>query len=162
MSSLKTTSLKTKSIIHQSLTVSCGLLFASLTLTGNALAADAPVAKAAHAHPVTHVVRRAPARQPDLGQIIETLFGFPFAVGVGGGSQGAGEYVPSTESPTYDTGPTIDYGAEASQMAADAAQANGERELNDCTALTASMAAAEEQNDAANAATLQTVINAGM
>jgi hypothetical protein len=34
--------------------------------------------------------------------------------------------------------------------------------MNDTNALTASMAAAEEQNDEANAATLQTEINAGM
>ena len=34
--------------------------------------------------------------------------------------------------------------------------------MNDTNALTASMAAAEEQNDEANAAALQTEINAGM
>jgi hypothetical protein len=34
--------------------------------------------------------------------------------------------------------------------------------MNDTNALTASMAAAGEQNDAANAATPQTEINAGM
>ncbi len=34
--------------------------------------------------------------------------------------------------------------------------------MNDTNAMTASMAAAEQENDAANAATLQTEINAGM
>ena len=34
--------------------------------------------------------------------------------------------------------------------------------MNDTNALNASMAAAEQENDAANAATLQTEINAGM
>ena len=36
------------------------------------------------------------------------------------------------------------------------------QEMNDINALNASMAAAEQENDAANAATLQTEINAGM
>jgi hypothetical protein len=36
------------------------------------------------------------------------------------------------------------------------------QQMNDTNALTASMAAAEQQNEEANAATLQTEINAGM
>jgi hypothetical protein len=43
-----------------------------------------------------------------------------------------------------------------------AASSTASQEINDTDALTASMAAAEEENDEANAATLQTEINAGM
>jgi hypothetical protein len=51
---------------------------------------------------------------------------------------------------------------DASDAAAAAAAAVSGQNLNDSMALTASMAAAEQQNDAANAAALRTEINAGM
>jgi hypothetical protein len=158
------TFLKTKSIAKKSLTVSCGLLIASLALTGNALAANAPVAKTAHARPVTHVVRRAPA-QPDLGQIFGGFFGFPFAVGVAGGphavgvaSQDTGGYDPTFDSPS----PSVDVDNSQSQAAIDASDQAMQQEDQDLQALDQSIAASEQQNDAANAATLQTEINAGM
>jgi hypothetical protein len=47
------------------------------------------------------------------------------------------------------------------QLASDA-ENQAIQQMNDTNALTASMAAAEEENDEANAATLQTEINAGM
>ena len=96
MTSLKTTSLKTKSLINKSLTVSCGLLIASLALTGNALAADTHVNKTANAHPVTHVVHRAPARQPEA---ISSL-GFGVAVLLKGPSW---EFGNDRSNPNYGT-----------------------------------------------------------
>jgi hypothetical protein len=149
------TFLKTKSIAKKSLTVSCGLLIASLALTGNALAANAPVAKTAHARPVTHVVWRAPA-QRDLGQIFGGFFGFPFAVGVA--SQDTGGYDPTFDSPS----PTVEVDNSQSQAAIDASDQAIQGMDQDLQALDQSIAASEQQNDAANAATLQTEINAGM
>jgi len=70
----------------------------------------------------------------------------------------SGGYDPSFDSPSTST--PIDNSA--SDAAAASAAAVSEQNLNDETAMTASMAAAEQQNDAANAATLQTEINAGM
>jgi hypothetical protein len=70
----------------------------------------------------------------------------------------SGGYDPSFDSPSTLT--PIDNSA--SDAAAASAAAVSEQNLNDETAMTASMAAAEQQNDAANAATLQTEINAGM
>jgi hypothetical protein len=159
--SLNTTSLKTKSIIHKSLTVSCGLLIASLALTGNALAANAPVAKTAHARPVTHFVRRAPARHPDLGQIFGSFFGIPFAAGVAGGSyvvgsQDTGGYDTIIDSPS----PAVEVDNSESQAAIDASGQAIQQMDQDLQALDQSIAASEAQNDAANAAALQTEINA--
>jgi hypothetical protein len=68
------------------------------------------------------------------------------------GMRGTGTYAGSDySSPTYDTS-VSDSDAEVQSI----------QSMNDTNALTASMAAAEEQNDEANAATLQTEINAGM
>jgi len=65
-------------------------------------------------------------------------------------------------SPSYDPSTPTDNGAAASQAASDADN-QAIQEMNDTNAMNASMAAAEEQNDAANAAaSLQTEINAGM
>jgi hypothetical protein len=63
------------------------------------------------------------------------------------------------ESPTYDTSVPVsgDGGA-----AAAAAESQAIEQMNDTNAATASAAAAEAENDEANAATLQTEINAGM
>ncbi len=70
----------------------------------------------------------------------------------------SGGYDPSFDSPS----PSTPIDNSASDAAAASAAAASEQNLNDEMALTASMAAAEQQNDAANAATLQTEINAGM
>jgi hypothetical protein len=69
-----------------------------------------------------------------------------------------GGYDPTFDSPS----PSTPIDNSASDSAAASAAAAAQQSLNDETALTASMAAAEQQNDAANAATLQTEINAGM
>ena len=70
---------------------------------------------------------------------------------------GGGSYAYS--SPSYDNSAPIATGNDA-QAAADA-ENQAIQQMNDTNAMTASMAAAEAQNDAANAATLQTEINAG-
>jgi hypothetical protein len=167
------------------------VLVAALALTGNAaMAAAAPnhkVATAKHvAHAVTHVTHAAPHhRRPaahvahyryrpsnrlgfDVGQFIQGMLGggpVPYANlvrdvermhGVRGGG---GSYA---ESPTYDNSAPVSSFNDAQAAADAAAENNAITEMNDTNALTASMAAAEEQNDAANAATLQTEINAGM
>jgi hypothetical protein len=65
-------------------------------------------------------------------------------------------------SPTYDDSPAVAASAASEAQAASDAENQAIQQMNDTNAMTASMAAAEEQNDEANAATLQTEINAGM
>ncbi len=162
MTSLKTmTSLKIRSLIP------CGMIVASLALSGNAIAADANVKSAPahshHARVVTHAAPRrhyAAARQPDdFGQFIQSLFGGGWTVRTSRGDAGsdAGSY---DWSPSVDTSVPTDNGAAAAQAASDA-EVQAIQQMNDENALNASMAAAEQQNDAANAAALQTEINAG-
>jgi len=91
---------------------------------------------------------------PQYAAIVQNAMRHPSSRG------SSGTYDPSWDSPSYDTSAPIDNSAED---AAAAAAANAEtQEANDLSALDASIAAAEEQNDEANAATLQTEINAGM
>jgi len=156
------TSLFTKSLIVKSL-VRSGIVVASLALAGNVFAADGPAAtaaKAAHASH-THLVaqtRHPAAQQPvNLGQLIQGLFGGGFAVQETGGS---GSY---DWSPSFDySSPTVDVDNSQSQAAIDASDQAMQQEDQSLQDLDASIAAAEQQNDAANAATLQTEINAGM
>jgi hypothetical protein len=107
----------------------------------------------------------------DVGQLVGTMLGMvpPQYAGIvqsamrqaashGSSGTSSGTYDPSFDSPTTST--PIDNSA--SDAAADAAAAASEQNLNDDTAMTASMAAAEQENDAANAAATQIDINAGM
>jgi hypothetical protein len=107
----------------------------------------------------------------DVGQLVGTMLGMvpPQYAGIVQSAMrqaashrsygtSSGGYDPSFDSPSTST--PIDNSA--SDAAAASAAAASEQNLNDEMALTASMAAAEQQNDAANAATLQTEINAGM
>ena len=66
-----------------------------------------------------------------------------------------------SSSPSYDTSSVTSSAASDAQAASDA-ENQAVQQMNDTNALNASMAAAEEENDEANAATLQTEINAGM
>ena len=136
------------------------LLVTSLALGGNA----------AMARPVHHTVApRAPAAPSaapfggDIGQIIQSMLGGVPAqyqgvvrnamrTRAGRGSQGS--YDGSQDwSPSYDTSsPTIDNSANDEAAAI--------QSMNDENALNASMAAAEQQNEAAQAAAIQTEINA--
>lgn len=103
----------------------------------------------------------------DIGQLVGAMFGM-VPPQYAGSVQSAGRRAASQQSSgTYD--PTFDSPSNAmpidnsaSDAAAAAVAAASEQDLNDSMALTASMAAAEQENDAANAATLQTEINAGM
>lgn len=142
-----------------------GLVVASLVLSGvtasEAHAADVHAKTHRPAHMVTHVARRhvAPAQQqPDfIGQFFQGLFGGPQVATMGRGSRSEqGQYVGSDDSPTYDTSPPP---SDDSQASVDA-EVQAIQQMNDENALNASMQAAEQQNDAANAATLQTDINA--
>src|ERR1700735_1371902 len=100
------------------------------------------------------MAHRPAAQRPDaLAQFFQGLFGGGLAVrGTGGGSY---EW-----SPSYDNSPTADASSAANDSLAASEQEDQEiQSMNDTNALNAPMAAAEEQNDAANAATLQTEIN---
>ena len=143
-----------------------GLLVASLALTANvAMAASIPVHKTAHA--VRHIVPRQPLGQPnaDIGQFIQSMFGgglmqYSRLVQDAGRNRYSRRSSGSYEnSPSYDSSPAVDTSASDSQAASDA-EAQAIQSMNDTNSLNASMAAAEAQNDAANAAALQTEINA--
>ena len=148
-----------------------GLVIVALAFSATgAMAAN--VTKATHVvHAPVHVAaRRLPVAQPtvNLGQIIASFLGggwpTPYASQYAGKAQLArGSSDSYVSSPTYDSSPTVDTSSAAtdSQAASDA-EVQAIQSMNDTNALNASMAAAEQQNDAANAATLQTEINAGM
>jgi hypothetical protein len=166
--------------------ITAGIVAASLALTANAAMAAPtqanPIPRVAQASlgrvapapfsRAPHVAARgySPRNQldADIGQFIQGMFGggpVPYAnlirdiqrMPASRGSSG------SSYSPTYD----YSSDAPASCAACDAQAASDQevqeiQQMNDTNALNASMAAAEQQNDAANAATLQTEINAGM
>jgi hypothetical protein len=156
-----------------------GIVVASLTLAGNgAMAASAHVhhsahvTHVAHARAAVHVAARRyqPRAQLDAGiaQFIQSMFGGGWPVQYSGlvrgavastSHQSAGSY---DSSPSYDTSSPTTVDTSASDQAASDAEVQAIQSMNDTNALNASMAAAEQQNDAANAATLQTEINAGM
>ena len=109
----------------------------------------------------THVVRRhtVPAQQIDpVAQFFQGLFGGAPVVRTARNRANDDQYVP--ESPTYDTATPA--GSSNDAQAASDAEVQAIQQMDDENALNASMQAAEQQNDAANAATLQTEINAGM
>jgi hypothetical protein len=162
--------------------ISSGFIVAALALAGSgAIAADAQTRHSPAAVHVTH--RHAAARvaaryrQPpfagynDLGPFIEGFFSGVLppeysrrlvSAGIRGSASRRG-----SNSGSYDWSPSPDYTSTAASSAATDAQAASDQEaqqmqqMNDENALNASTAAAEQQNEAANAATLQTEINAG-
>jgi len=171
-----------RSLIHKSF-ISTGLVLASLALGGHAMAATAHVkarttppngrfhaaARPAYPYPVGGYFGAGPGI--DVGQLVGTMLGMvpPQYAGIvqsamrqaashRSSGTSSGTYDPSFDSPTTST--PIDNSA--SDAAAASAAAVSEQNLNDDMAMTASMAAAEQENDAANAAALQTEINAGM
>ena len=114
----------------------------------------------------------------DVGQFIQSMLGGGWPVpaayanlvrdamraSAARGSAAVSDYSPSYDmAPSSDTSAAVDNRAAASQAAADAAaESQAIQQMNDTNALTASMAAAQAQNDADTAATMQTEINAGM
>lgn len=156
--------------------ISAGILGVSLALSGNAAIAATQAdplpntAQGLHARPPVHVAAR--KLQPrgrldvDLSQFVRGMLGggpIPYAnlirdVRSMPASSGSSNY-----SPSYDYSSTAPAGCAACDAQAAADEENQQiQEMNDINAQTASMAAAEEENDEANAATLQTEINAGM
>jgi hypothetical protein len=182
MNLLNTKSLKTTSLI------STGLIVASLGLTGNAaMAANLPVHKAAatthvvHPRVATHVVARRPGPPAqfgfDVGGFIQAMFGGSLPpqyarivqnavrgaashkyAGSGGSARDTGGYDPTFDSPS----PPVVVDNSQSQAAIDASDQAMQQANQSMQDLDASIAAAEQQNDAANAAMVQMDINAGM
>jgi hypothetical protein len=100
----------------------------------------------------------------DVQQLIAAVLGGGLALHYGGrlAVSGSGPHDYSS-SPSYDNSPAVDNSSAANDALAASEEENQIiQENNDTMAETASMAAAEEENDEANAATLQTEINAGM
>jgi hypothetical protein len=159
MRSINSKSFVTRSLVTKSL-VRTGIFVASLALAGNAFAAnDSHVA--ANALHTTHVTQTRAAAQHSVpvAQIFQGLFGLPFPVAVTAGAAGdTGGYDPTFDSPS----PTVDVDNSQSQAAIDASDQAMQQEDQSLQDLDASVAAAEQQNDAANAAMVQTDINAGM
>jgi hypothetical protein len=143
----------------------CGVIVTSLALATNAFAADIPIPHPAAAAHVTHSVvarnqRPAFVHPAGIGQLFQGLFGLPIPVTVGS-ARDTGGYDPTFDSPTYDSS-AVDVDNSQSQAAIDASDQAMQQEDQSLQDLDASVAAAEQQNDAANAATLQTELNAGM
>jgi hypothetical protein len=96
---------------------------------------------------------RYPVAGVDVGQLIGPLFGgMPVQYRGRAAASHGGSSDTASDSPTYDTPSPSDSSAAAAAIQ----QANDESALND------SVAAAEQQNEAAQAAAIQTEINAGM
>ena len=173
-----------KSLFNKSL-VSTGLIIFSFALNrGAATAANLPVLRAAPrlrrvriAHAPVHVAarRRAPAAQLnfDVGQFVQAMLGGPLppqyaqivrnAMKESASHRYAGSSDTSGYSPSYDSpSPTVDVDNSLSQAAIDASDQAMQQEDQALQQLDDSIAAAEAQNDAANAAAVQTEINAGM
>ena len=139
-----------------------GLLVASLALIGNtAMAATLPAHK--HAPVVRHIVQRLPQSQTngDIGQFFQSIFGGQpvqySRLTARASRQSQGSY----GSPSYDSSPAVDTSsASTDAQAASDAEVQAIQSMNDENALNASTAAAEAQNDAAQAAAIQTKINA--
>lgn len=156
--------------------ITAAIAVSSLLLTVNAAMAVSPAnpipqhARAARAPEAQYAAARpAPARNQlnvDVAQFIRGMLGggpIPYANlvrDVRGMPASGGSYDWSS-SPSYDTSVAASSAASDAQAASDA-ENQAIQEINDTNALTASMAAAEEENDEANAATLQTEINVGM
>jgi hypothetical protein len=142
--------------------IRCGVIVTSLALATNAFAADIPIRHPAAAAHVTHRVvarnqRPAFVQPAGIGQLFQGLFGLPIPV-TAGSERDAGGYDPTFDSPSS----AVEVDNSQSQAAIDASDQAMQQEDQSLQDMNASMAAAEQQNDAANAAAVQTDINAGM
>jgi hypothetical protein len=151
------------------------ILAGSLAFGANAAMAGPspanPVPNISFAPPGVHVAgQRLPVRgqrDADVAQFVRAMLGgwpIPYANLVrdarnAPAASGADDYPYSA---SYDASPVDAGSAAADAQAASDQETQTINEINDINAENASMAAAEEENDAANAATLQTEINAGM
>jgi hypothetical protein len=140
------------------------VIVTSLALATNAFAADIPIPHPAAAAHVTHSVvgrnqRPAFVQPAGIGQLFQGLFGLPIPVTVtAGAASDTGGYDPTFDSPSS----AVEVDNSQSQAAIDASDQAMQQEDQSLQDLDAGIAAAEQQNDAANAAALQTEINAGM
>jgi hypothetical protein len=149
------------------------VLIASLVLTGDAaMAANTPVhinaRTVSHPRPAAQIALR-PRNQlnADIGQFIQSMLGGgpvqysrlvqdALRAPASRRSSGASDW-----SPSYDTSPSVsDNSAAIEAQTASDAENQAIQSMNDTMAQTASMAAAEQENEAANAAALQTELNA--
>lgn len=134
---------------------------------GYDIAANAPYPQRGPGYPVPQWALGYPVAGPgiDIGGLIAALAGGRLPLHYGGTVTASGsdsyDYSPAYDAAPADAG-AADAGAAAEQAAADAAAAAEQQEATDLSALNASIAAAEEQNDEANAATEQYEINNGM
>jgi hypothetical protein len=106
-----------------------------------------------------------PAAAPgiDVGRLIASVLGGAVPLHYGGKATASDSGSYDYSLPAYDNSPAVDTSSAADDALAASEEENQIiQENNDTMAQTASMAAAEEENDEANAATLQTEINAGM
>jgi len=153
--------------------ITTGIFTASLVLTANGAMAVSPANPIPSGTQFAHTQRTYVTAPGASGQLNADLARFVQGVLGGGPIPHANllrdvRSLPSASnySPSYDYSSTaaVDNAASAAAEAQAASDAESQaiEEMNDTNALTASMAAAEEENDEANAATLQTEINAGM
>jgi multidrug resistance efflux pump len=150
------------------------ILIASVVLTGNAaMAANTPAHKYASGISRARAAVPAAPRLPrgelntDIGQFIQSMLGggpvqYSRLMQDASRRQSSHRSAGSMDwSPSYDNSPSVDAGSSASDsQAASDAEAQAIQSMNDTNALNASMAAAEAQNEAAQAAAIQTEINA--
>jgi len=148
------------------------ILSTSLALSGNvAMAAATQAHKAAAKTHVTHHVataRRPAQRDVALPNIFGALLGLPMPPPVTGHAvtrvargttESSGSYDPTFDTPTPDTSASDAVGWAAEQSAQDAAAMAMQEEDQSLNDLDASIAAAEEQNDEANAMATQDMMN---
>jgi hypothetical protein len=142
--------------------ITAGLLVASLALTGNAaMAANTATHKyvSRHTPAVARVAQHLPRDQfgAGLGQFIQSMFGGGLPVRYARSSRSYPSSAASGES--FDSPAAVDTSSNDEQAASDA-QVQAQQSLDNENALNASTAAAEAQNEAAQAAAIQTEINA--
>ena len=147
------------------------VLIASLALGGNAaMAANLPAHKTARVIPHARAVApRLPSGQmnADIGQFIQSMLGggpvqYSRLTQAAMRARSSQRSAASTDwSPSYDSSLAVDTSSSGTdaQAASDASN-QAIQSMNDENALNASTAAAEAQNDAAQAAAIQTDINA--
>jgi hypothetical protein len=145
------------------------VLIASLALSVSPAMAAAPARTAVPHRAAVHTAAR-PADDPlnaNIGQFIQSMLGggpVQYSGLVRAATRAAasrGSAGSSDWSPSYDYSSATDTSSAANdaQTASDA-ENQAIQSMNDTNAMTASMAAAEQENDAANAAALQTELNA--
>ena len=146
------------------------ILIASLALGGNAaIAANLPAHKIGRTRPHTHAAVRVVPRLPgdqynaDIGSFFQSMFGgqAPASRLTQNMTRAQRRSAGSSDWSSYDSSPAVDTSSSGTDaQAASDAEVQAIQSMNDENALNASTAAAEAQNEAAQAAAIQTEINA--